>query len=209
VQFNTKRYVREALPIQAEFERDLATLLKAYSALSTRFPTSLIEADTALSSEDFSKAVEANLNTVSDNFDKQGPQLPPVRGKLSEREIFVRSPEITALALKRAKGICSLSKPDEAHHSFTWKKTGTNYVEAHHLIPFSRQIEYSSSLDVDENIVVLCPNCHRLLHHARPGDKQDLLKRLWRERKEGLTRRGLAIDFRKLRSLYDKLGEGD
>lgn len=46
---------------------------------------------------------------------------------------------------------------------FTFKKeNGENYSECHHLIPLGEN--GSDSLD---NIIIVCANCHRMLHYAR------------------------------------------
>ena len=42
----------------------------------------------------------------------------------------------------------------------------TNYTEGHHLIPLSFQPLFEYSLDVEANVVSLCPRCHRLLHYG-------------------------------------------
>jgi len=48
------------------------------------------------------------------------------------------------------------------HTSFIDKK-GNQYAEAHHLIPMSYQEDFLN-LDRKENIVSLCPNCHKAIH---------------------------------------------
>ena len=47
---------------------------------------------------------------------------------------------------------------------------GVNIVEAHHIIPFA-----SSANNDASNIIVLCPNHHRIVHQAEPVfDRQEL-----------------------------------
>jgi len=55
---------------------------------------------------------------------------------------------------------------DSNHRSFISKKTRENYCEGHHLVPMGKQSSYNYSLDIHANIVSLCPNCHRILHHG-------------------------------------------
>lgn len=85
------------------------------------------------------------------------------------------------VALKHANFQCEISA---SHESFVSKVTGKSYVEAHHLIQLAYQDEYENSLDVSSNIVSLCPNCHRLLHHAHIDDKRELLNSLLENRKK-------------------------
>lgn len=52
---------------------------------------------------------------------------------------------------------------------FTFKKdNGENYSETHHVIPLGQ-----NGSDKIENMVVLCPNCHRQLHYAK-NNKYDI-----------------------------------
>jgi 5-methylcytosine-specific restriction protein A len=89
--------------------------------------------------------------------------------RLSEREgrpsriqtisySFDRDPDVVAEALFRSNGICeSCKKPAP----FKRKINGDPYLEVHHIIPLSED-----GLDITENVLALCPNCHRELHHG-------------------------------------------
>lgn len=49
---------------------------------------------------------------------------------------------------------------------------GKNYIECHHLNPLSERAESEWSADLGTNIdgvVVLCANCHRMVHRRRPA----------------------------------------
>ena len=194
---------------QIELEHDVHVLLKVYSDLWEKFPNSLVDAETYLSTEDFNITVEEKIKTVTKVPATAGPQDRPATSKLSGRETYVRSASVTSRAIAMANFVCALSHDGKYHPSFVWKKTGTNYVEAHHLIPFSKQNKFSNSLDVEENIVVLCANCHRLLHHARSDEKRESLKSLWKDRKDKLAERGLAIELSQLIKLYGDLTNED
>lgn len=39
-----------------------------------------------------------------------------------------------------------------------------NYVEGHHIIPISLQKSFIQNLDCKDNIIPLCPNCHKAMH---------------------------------------------
>ncbi len=75
-----------------------------------------------------------------------------------------------------------------------------NYTEGHHLIPlrFQPLIEYS--LDVEANVVSLCPRCHRLLHYGQ--DKSQVLLTLYDKRIARLKMCRIAISYEKLLLLY-------
>ena len=76
----------------------------------------------------------------------------------------------------------------------------TYYTEGHHLIPLSFQSLFGYSLDVEANVVSLCPRCHRLLHYGH--DKEQLLKILYQKRIARLRMCRIAISYEKLLLLY-------
>ncbi|MBU8877956.1 HNH endonuclease [Bacillus sp. FJAT-29790] len=92
---------------------------------------------------------------------------------------------------------------NSSHSTFTSKATKKPYVEAHHLIPMHTQELFDNSIDVTANIVSLCPNCHRILHHALMNEKQHLLELLYNERKERLKNCNIKISKRDLISFYN------
>jgi len=88
---------------------------------------------------------------------------------------------------------------DDKHISFI-SKNGKPYMEAHHLIPLFAQDYFEYSLDVDANIICLCPNCHRKLHYGDNVNEE--LKRLYDSRNEFLNKSGILISFDELLILY-------
>ncbi|MCK9181873.1 MAG: HNH endonuclease [Fibrobacteraceae bacterium] len=57
---------------------------------------------------------------------------------------------------------------------------GKNFIEAHHIIPVSSMTDESTTrLD---DLVLLCSNCHRMIHHRRPWLKKNELKNLIRQK---------------------------
>jgi 5-methylcytosine-specific restriction protein A len=69
---------------------------------------------------------------------------------------FNRSPDVVAEALLRANGFCERCRQEAP---FLRKSDGTPYLEVHHNIPLSEH-----GTDTLENVVALCPNCHRKVH---------------------------------------------
>lgn len=107
------------------------------------------------------------------------------------------------IALKRMKKASYTCEADGAHVTFISPVTGNNFVEPHHLIPMKAQPDFTNSLDVQENIVVLCPNCHRKIHYGAHRDKEILLKRFHDDLHEGLGKKGLKITFDFLKTYYN------
>lgn len=102
---------------------------------------------------------------------------------------------------KRNKFIIELAKIKanytcEATGRKTFKMpNGQYYVEAHHIIEFSRE----NGPDITENILVLGPEKHMLLHHACQEEKEDLFNHLKTNGKINIER------FRKMHTVYNCL----
>lgn len=64
---------------------------------------------------------------------------------------------------------------DNNHTTFISK--GHNYVEGHHVIPMFQQKNYFFELDDVDNIISLCPSCHREIHSA--DDKTVILQKIY------------------------------
>jgi len=84
-----------------------------------------------------------------------------VGGNLEQRvnEVFRRSKAIRFYALKRSHGVCegcSSPAPFEG-------KEGP-FLEVHHLHRLG-----DGGPDSPENVIALCPNCHRRVHYSRDG----------------------------------------
>lgn len=69
---------------------------------------------------------------------------------------YKRSPLIVAERLFRANGKCEKC---EQPAPFKRKKDGSPYLEVHHKLPLSR-----GGLDVIDNTMAVCPNCHCKIH---------------------------------------------
>lgn len=63
---------------------------------------------------------------------------------------------------------------------------------------FSEQ--FNVSLDVEENIVSLCSNCHNQIHYGADADK--LIEKLYEERKDALASVGIIITLEQLLLMY-------
>lgn len=74
---------------------------------------------------------------------------------------------------KHGKLFCEICGFD---FSVKYGEIGKNYIEAHHTIPVS-EMEEGSKTKV-EDIVLVCSNCHRMLHRRRPWLLKDELRKL-------------------------------
>lgn len=75
-------------------------------------------------------------------------------------------------------------------------------MEAHHLIPITMQDEmwdkYGINIDCLENIVSLCPNCHRAVHLADLSDKKEILTSLINKNIVELDKIGVSAEIIKI-----------
>ena len=66
----------------------------------------------------------------------------------------------------------------------------------------SKQGSFEFDIDVPENILCLCPTCHRKIHLAQDEDKKELLNEAFKNRKSVLRERGIVVDTNMLFSMY-------
>lgn len=110
---------------------------------------------------------------------------------------YPRDRQTAINALAHANYECEI---DINHQTFIRKKSNLKYTEPHHLIPMAFSDEFEVSLDVEENIVSLCSNCHNQIHYGKDADK--LITKLYEERKNNLKKVGIVISLNRLLAMY-------
>jgi len=83
-----------------------------------------------------------------------------------------RDAKVILEAKKRDNFICQVNK-----EHITFKSKGQNYVEGHHIIPMYQQKNYDFILDSIDNILSLCPTCHREIHYS--DNKKKILDKVY------------------------------
>lgn len=113
-------------------------------------------------------------------------------------EVYRREERTAVHALVQADYHCEV---DHSHEMIL--KYGSSYPRAivRHLIPMRYAKEFSHSLDVEENIVVLCPACETMLLYGQ--EREALLHQLYEARKELLQQAGIGISFSRLKEMYE------
>lgn len=112
--------------------------------------------------EDLDVSVEAEFDAQVDRALKS--DLGDVVGNQFPNQVLIRSyqyqrdPAVVAYALRKAGGICA---DCGKLGPFVSKRTGQPYLEVHHV----RMLQEGGGDTVD-NVVALCPNCHRKRHHG-------------------------------------------
>ncbi|CAN5660846.1 hypothetical protein BH10BAC3_BH10BAC3_16140 [soil metagenome] len=86
-----------------------------------------------------------------------------VQSVVSNRDVY-----ITIYALRRAKGLCQLCDQPAPFSN----RSGDPFLEVHHVFHLSK-----GGSDMYNNVVALCPNCHKKIHVLdRPTDVNKLIK---------------------------------
>jgi len=102
---------------------------------------------------------------------------------------FPRDSRLPRKVISEADFKCEV---DGSHTTFISRSTGSQYMEAHHLVPIAFQGEYQQPLDQDDNIYCLCSVCHDKIHYGVPEDVREIVGKLLKKKGEVLDR--LAID---------------
>lgn len=111
--------------------------------------------------------------------------------------VYPRNPKISGCAINQSGFQCQY---DCSHKSFISKRTGKKYLEPHHLIPLSNHNKYNISLDIPENIVVLCSDCHNCVHYGK--DSKKILTKLYNDKIKELNSIGIKITLAELLKMY-------
>lgn len=159
--------------------------------------------------EEFSVESELDRKLLDDTIteiDSDIPEKPTYKGtpkkkkapaKISFSEAYPRDTNTALNALKIAEYKCEI---DSEHPTFIRKKNNLPYTEPHHLIPMAYSDNFDFSLDVEENIVSLCSNCHNQIHYGK--DVEVILQPLYEKRKDLLARAGIYIAYAELLEMY-------
>ncbi|MBT2641617.1 HNH endonuclease [Bacillus sp. ISL-41] len=136
-----------------------------------------------------------------DSLDIEDKPSDPIKVTTSGgKQLWSRSNVIPKKAIMSADYKCEL---DDTHMYFTSKTTRENYVEAHHLIPMEFQDLFEKSLDVEANIISLCPVCHKKVHHATFDAKKLILENMYKKRKDRLKKCEIDTSLEELFSFYN------
>ncbi|BCG46789.1 hypothetical protein GEOBRER4_n1602 [Citrifermentans bremense] len=142
---------------------------------------------------------QEKVNTVNLIVLPEGQLPAPMPATIGRRVRYPSNPRISKTALVAADFKCEL---DSKHITFRNCASNNQYMEAHHLVPMSKQGLFDVRLDVPENILSLCPTCHRKIHLADDAERKATVEKAFRLKAKGLPTRGIHIDFKRLCQLY-------
>ena len=213
----------DPLPSNSEFAQHFNELLRAYESVidiigqrtaddyilyelaAADDDTILDESEDAdVSTDDLrsAAATEASVQLELPGYnpdDVHPEKKPELVTTKSGRKIHPRKASVVLAAVGREiHNGCELcgKKP------FISAKTKLPYYECHHLVPLSRHPQFEVSLDVVANVSVLCPECHRMLHHGLGEVKREALTKLYNKHSNDLNRSGIHITLEELSKMY-------
>ncbi|KAA5538859.1 MrcB family domain-containing protein [Adhaeribacter rhizoryzae] len=191
----SKYYSFTDFPADSELINDLRNFIGLYRELKGLVGSDILDIRAQVNEEEFQEEIQTGK-----------PKDLPV-GKIEKKAkrlnasstSWVRDPNIAFMALKKANYKC---ENNENHITFISATNRHQFVEAHHLIPMEFQDDFDASIDVPENIISLCPNCHRAFHNAIDEVKIALAMKFLSQRNQQLEQRGISIKENKLIEYY-------
>ncbi|SHG68945.1 HNH endonuclease [Halobaculum gomorrense] len=109
---------------------------------------------------------ESEVNNLSkEELFKRAKESAPgksVSSTSGTRTSYTRSDLVRDFALRMSEGVCQACMEDAPFIS----KAGEPFLEVHHLYRVS-----DGGVDDPENVIAICPNCHREVHNGQHGDE--------------------------------------
>lgn len=128
---------------------------------------------------------------------------PAQYNELSISKKYRRNPLLGRIAIQNAYYAC---ENNHEHATFKSAKTQKNFMEAHHLVPvkYQQQIwqKYNINVDCVENIISLCPTCHRAFHNGTKEVKAQLIENIYRQIAPRYNSIGFGITLDEVKKLY-------
>lgn len=153
----------------------------------------------------YQKAIDnIKLENINEDVGKNAYSVTPVitsDGKSGKR--YKKNPLLGKIAIEKSNYCCEL---DHNHQSFIANKTNKSYMEAHHLVPIFTQEEmwkkYNINVDCVENLVSLCPTCHKAIHYGTKDTREQLINSLFAKCEPKYKSIGFNITLKELKKLY-------
>ena len=145
---------------------------------------------------------EHNVNTdVAEGAYKVAPVITGDSSTISKK--YKRNPLLGKIAIQNAYYCC---EANPRHETFLSAKTRKNFMEAHHLVPVKHQQKiwkkYSINVDCVENIVSLCPTCHRAFHNGTREVKAEIIENIYEKLLPRYKSIGFEITVEEIKKLY-------
>ncbi|MFA1739358.1 MrcB family domain-containing protein [Lysinibacillus fusiformis] len=210
-----KYYDANNMPSDRELISDFRVLLEAYKKIVTfmkgrsvkEFNDYLLLQDDLEFLETDEERYQEMANEITTNKPIPLFELPEVPRSPKDtvvdeggKERYPRNAKEAADALLREKYKCEV---DPYHETFTSKATNHQYVEAHHFVGIAHYKKFPEvDLDRAANIVSLCPNCHRKIHHGSDIERLSMIETLYEKIEGRLKQVGIEVTMTQLKEFY-------
>lgn len=150
--------------------------------------------------------MELNLKLVDyveeesvEYHESRAPKVLAKPVKKGQTLVYPRDIRVSYAAKVKANWQCEFNYH---HATFITPADNRPYMEAHHLIPMATQPYFQYSIDFVDNVVCLCPNCHRRIHCACRDEKAEIIDHLYATRKDYYADYKIEVDQKKLYGFY-------
>lgn len=110
-------------------------------------------------------------NTIKELADEINKIIDLEESEIKRKEVSQKNIERNHQLIDRLKMVydyeCQLCS--EKQNMPIKKEDGTNYVEVHHIKNLSEEYDEEGTLDRVDNLIVVCPNHHKMLHYHNRG----------------------------------------
>lgn len=164
--------------------------------------------DAELIDDDFD--MQSGIQSITEALESSvtnAPNRPVITDNSPRGKTVRRDPRLSKTAIINANYLCEV----DGNHSTFLNTNNKPYMEGHHLIPctvknanFIWEI-YQKNIDCVENIVSLCPNCHREIHFANKETKVEIITKLFDKFKSKLEKINIHITLNELLDFYGVL----
>src|SRR5699024_571776 len=131
--------------------------------------------------QDTNNNLQQKLVNIDDDKLVKSPTKRKSKKKINDIIAYPRSEYEMMKAKINSNWTCEISK---SHKTFINEQLNKPFVEGHHLISMFAQDQFEYTIDFADNIVTLCPNCHRKIHYGLPQDKYEMIQLLFEKRKD-------------------------
>lgn len=173
-----------------------------------KIATSVIPISSYIDDEDETKYIEKvdsiKETNINENAGDGAYKVEPIAiSKFDVGRRFRTNPLLGKIAIKKAYYSC---EKDYNHETFISKKTQQKYMEAHHLIPvcFQKEVwdKYHINIDCVENLVSLCPTCHKAIHYGTKEVQRNMIRELFSRCAPKYKAIGLNITIEEIYKFY-------
>lgn len=149
--------------------------------------------------------IDSKQNTINNSRlfienDVKSPEIRPEPITVNNIKRYQRN----LLEGRKAKDFANyVCEYDNKHITFENNYDNKPYIEAHHLIPMATQGLFEYNIDFADNIICLCPNCHRRFHYGVKLDKTEMVQKFYKERHEKIKSFKVDIRYNDLKLFYN------